>query len=672
MKEFEQMEGKDIFRVAGSWVGADPEAANKEKEEKQKELDQAQDQVDQALRELEGKVRAAQEAVNKAQAGLRESQTEPSTSLNAAPTREVSSELDWMLQFEEGQAEIDRSRQESEASVPDLERAEAQEEASLARVSELEEVTEEAEVLAPAEDVTEEVAEESIQEAVAQEEASQPISRSRRRRHQEEARERQEDESESREVKAPFAVTLPLVFSLILAALSVANPFLTFLATNEQTQILYSAWAQNQGQAIYGDIYSSSGLLYHLLLWLGQMTYGGLPLLALAFFFHFLSGMSFYRLVYGIKGKKSLAQASLLLYYFLLFLLGFGGLYAASFALWPVLMVLGRLQRYFKGYGKDEGFLLIGAGLALAFLLHPLSAFVLAVSSFLAVTVFNLAQKRWSQGLYQLLASLFGFAVVFYPVGYYVVWNQTFSLALDQILYPLTSLNLHSHMLENGLLYGLGLLGLGFLPALLLAGFAQKKMLAWPMMTLALLGFLDSLFLAFFNGDQGLYQLLPILPYGLLLLLAWLAPQVDEEEGLWGTYMRKSFYLPLFLAVYIIGFPILDAFVISRGDHADRRAAAAYIQSKTKSGDQIYAWDDDASLYKASGRLSAASLLSPSLYGQTSSNRLALDRQLKNQRPSYILVNLSVPLSKDVKALLESDYQAVMLDLDQFTLYERK
>lgn len=688
MKDFENLDEHGVIRVASNWVGMDQESgSSKVDPEKQKELDKAQSDVDMALKELEERVRQAQEAVKKAESGISHAELEAEKAAQAAeaslakssrdldrsaPTHEVASELDWILQFEENQAEFDQARKavaQEEVATEDPEDTAALDEEDMAQAAALEAAaTQEL-----AELTQQEVSDhDQIQEEPEVESAGLGSRRSKRRQTEEAEEDQAEvEETSSDKVRSPF--WLPLVSALILTGLSVANPFLSFLANNQEGQVLYAGWAQTLGQTAYGNIYTSNGLVFNLLTWASNLAYGGLLLLALEFIFTFLAGVSAYQLLYSIKPNKAFAKQSLLLFYFLVFLLGFGGLYAAVYALPAVFWVLNRIYRYSKGRGKDEGFILAGAALAWTFLLHPLSAVILAAVSFLVLAVYNISQKRWSRGVYQTLSALLGYSMVFYPLGFYVVWNKTFSMALDQILYPLTSLGLHKNLATNGLIYGLLLLALGFLTALVVLPFAKKKVLSGTLLATGVLGLIAAALLALFNGDQGIYQLIPSLPYALILISAWLAQEKDaEHEGAWSIYMRKSFYLPLFAAIYVLGFPILNQFVISAGDNQDRQQAAQYIKDHAEKGSTIYAWDDDVRVYKASGHLAAATLLSPSLYGQSESNRLALDSQLKRQQPAYVLVNLSVPLSKDVKAMLESDYQAVMLDLDQFTLYQKK
>ena len=89
-------------------------------------------------------------------------------------------------------------------------------------------------------------------------------------------------------------------------------------------------------------------------------------------------------------------------------------------------------------------------------------------------------------------------------------------------------------------------------------------------------------------------------------------------------------------------------------------------------GDTIYAWDTSAGLYQKSGRLSAVSLLTPTLYVGTAENRLGLQKGLENSQPKYILVNNDVKLLSDVKQLISQNYKEADLKLDHFKLYQLK
>ena len=86
--------------------------------------------------------------------------------------------------------------------------------------------------------------------------------------------------------------------------------------------------------------------------------------------------------------------------------------------------------------------------------------------AFLGLTAFNIKQKRWARGFYQLLATLLGFSLVFYPIGYVTVWNQTFGYAINQVTYVFNALNFsNGQTFSNAIYYGLLALAFGLVSA---------------------------------------------------------------------------------------------------------------------------------------------------------------------------------------------------------------
>ena len=199
---------------------------------------------------------------------------------------------------------------------------------------------------------------------------------------------------------------------------------------------------------------------------------------------------------------------------------------------------------------------------------------------------------------------------------------------------------------------------------------------------IGLLGLFITVFATFILPDQGSYQLLPALPFAMILFALWFNKGKQQEPGrhrrnrrrptMWTSYLSGQFFLPLLAIFYLIGYPLVNEYILSSGVSAERSEAAQYIKEKTKDGDTIYAWDTSASLYQKSGRLSAVSLLSPTLYVGTAENRLGLQKGLENSQPKYILVNNDVKLLSDVKQLISQNYQESDLKLDHFKLYQLK
>ena len=123
---------------------------------------------------------------------------------------------------------------------------------------------------------------------------------------------------------------------------------------------------------------------------------------------------------------------------------------------------------------------------------------------------------------------------------------------------------------------------------------------------------------------------------------------------------------------FLLVAPIIQTYGLAGSEASDRTTISNYIKKESTKGDKIYAWDNTASLYQSTGRLSAASILSPKLYVDTTENQILLENQLSENLPRYIAVNEKVPLLAKVKKLLSSNYKKVNLDAGQFKLYELK
>lgn len=479
----------------------------------------------------------------------------------------------------------------------------------------------------------------------------------------------------------PFVVLF--LWSLLLSVLSVANPLLTNLATNLQSQNLYAGWAMAQGQVIYRNIYGTSGLLYYLANWVGSLFMGNIFFVAMQCLALFVAGIYLFKIVYQLTAVKNTSIKILSLFYCLTLALGWGGLYSSIFAFPFVFGSLYFLMRYVTGEASDRGFIGFGALGALIFMIDPVTSLVFYLVTFLALLVYNIWAKKKAHGLYQLFAILVGFSLVFYPLGYYTVLNGSFGLAISQILYPWDSLHFSgSHLLYNGLLYGGLIIGLGIVVTWVRSFSLPTNSLE---RFLQLFSFLASLFLVvfvFFLPDRGASQLLPILPFFIVLVSMWLGKQsfhrggrhsrVQKSSSAFGTYITKNAFLPLLVMIYLIGFPFVNQYVLSTGETSERISAANYIKSKSKNTDKIYAWDTTAALYQASGRLSAVPILTPSLYQGTDENQMSLVNNLKETPPTYILVNDQVSLLQDIKKQLKENYQQTDLKLNHFKLYKLK
>lgn len=482
----------------------------------------------------------------------------------------------------------------------------------------------------------------------------------------------------------PTPIFLLLIWSIILSAFSVLNPFLAHLSTNVQSQNLYAAWVIPQGQVPYYHFYANSGLLFYFISWLGSLVFGSVLLLLFQAILFYLSGVFLCKTLNQLEIKTNVIGNILHLFYLLVFLIGFGGFYSILFAFPLIFWSMNFLVRYLKGDINDGLFVAFGMFAALSFMIEPLFSVVFYILTTLMLFVYNIISKHIARGLYQFLASLLGFSLIFYPLGYYAVWNATFDRAINQVTYAISAFNLTgSHWLSNLLYYGLLFIGLGFGTAVIANFSSKEKNMVTPILRfISFFGVLTSFVLAIALPEQGSYQLLPMLPYIIILLALWFNKGEGKSAGrhrrnrreisIWSRYLTGQFFLPIIAMVYLIGYPLVQEYILSNGVSSERNQAAQYIQKNSTEKEKIYAWDTTSSLYKESNRLSAVPLLSPTLYKGTKENQIRLQDNLATAKPKFILVNNQVSVSSEVKQKLSSDYQETDLKLTHFKLYQLK
>ena len=480
--------------------------------------------------------------------------------------------------------------------------------------------------------------------------------------------------------------SLQLFFWSVLVSLtSVINPLLTNLATNLQSQNLYAGWALTQGEVAYANIYGTSGLLYYLVSWLGNLFLGQLLFLLFQVVALTLAGIYLFQTISQITVRSGLARQITILFYLFVLTLGFGGTYSIIFAFPFIFRSLYHLVKYLQGRVRDESFIRFGMVGALAFLIEPAFSLLFYSLTTLFLLLYNIADKRKARGFYQLLAVLLGFSLVFYPLGYYTVLNGSFGVAISQATYVLEAFRLNgSYILDHLLYYGLLFLGLGFATALMTAfAFKEEPTAARGMRFIGLLGLPISFIGVLGLPEKGAYQLLITLPFALLLLALWLDTGGDRDgherrhrkptqASSWNRYLGKQLFLPLLVMLYLVAYPFVNEYILSNGVSAERNLAAQHIRENSTSKDSIYAWDNTASLYQRAQRLSTISLLSPSLYTGTEENRIFLRNALNEASPKFILVNKDVQLFSDIKKKISQDYEEVDLELNHFKLYQSK
>jgi len=222
------------------------------------------------------------------------------------------------------------------------------------------------------------------------------------------------EESDSSQIEKKTKISLPwkhkghiLIFSLILSIFSIAVPCFTDFANNIQSQNLYIAKMFANGSLPYSDFFATGGFFYYLLVSLAFRLGSTLWLIPIQFLAYYLSGSYLYKTVMHMTSKKEIATLISIIFYVTNGTLGFGGLYPIQFAMPFVLGAIFFLTRYFAGHSRDEAFILYGfAGTAGA--LFEARTLIFWILSLVTIFVYNLVNKHFARGFYQVLCILFG------------------------------------------------------------------------------------------------------------------------------------------------------------------------------------------------------------------------------------------------------------------------
>lgn len=465
-----------------------------------------------------------------------------------------------------------------------------------------------------------------------------------------------------------------LVWSVLISFFSVANPLLSGLATNLQSQNLYAGLAMQAGQSPYGDFFGTNGVLYYLLTALGSSLGSSLGLIVLQFIALFIAGIYFYKIVAYFSKRQETSQNLSFWFYLFVLVLNFGGVYASLFALPFLLTSLWFLIRYFENAVRDEAFILYGIDAALVFMIYPKSIILWLVAS-LVLLVYNARNRQMARGFYQWLATLFGFLLIVYAVGYYTFIEQILGMAIQQTFLYNISLNFTYD--------GIGIALVMVVGTLLVSGFLKNSVQTLLSLSIGQYGYLKVLLLLTFlvqtifiigNQNVELSQLTVLLPTGFMMALVH-RPAVEddseeEQDGVQLRYLSSSFFLPLVACVAIVLQPLYTYFV--QGDlHQQRQVIAEYIQENSEETDTIYAWDDNAQIYLMSNRLSSARIITAEPFLNTSANKNSLVYDINKSQARYIVVNIKLAMLDEVKAVLESQYSLVDVGTDGLLLYQK-
>ena len=505
------------------------------------------------------------------------------------------------------------------------------------------------------------------------------------------------DDSNSSQTEKKTKISIPrkhkghiLILSLILSIFSISVPYFTDFANNIQSQNLYIAKMFANGSLPYSDFFATGGFFYYLLVSLAFRLGSTLWLIPIQFLTYYLSGSYLYKTVMHMTNKKEIATLISIIFYVTNGTLGFGGLYPIQFAMPFVLGAIFFLTRYFAGHSRDEAFILYGfAGTAGA--LFEARTLIFWILSLVTIFVYNLVNKHFARGFYQVLCIIFGNILVLYLCLYFILNLQITSDYINQVLvYNFTQLAVEKNDFLLTLAYqSFAVIGSGLLIGALttsnhLLGDAKDKSIKWVL----LLSFIFTVVYSLFSQSFGLYSILNIVPYGLVLTALSLDDAIKKRAErtshrrrngnqihtlkVFGIFLSRNYFLPIAVFAFAFAMPII-MFLFNLGNNTERSTVANYLAKNTKKDETIYVYDSSAKIYLESGRKAASQFVLPELNTAKSSHQKALSDTIIQDSAQYIVVQQDTQLPSDVKSTLSKNYKkAPVKGVERYTVYVLK
>ena len=505
------------------------------------------------------------------------------------------------------------------------------------------------------------------------------------------------EESNSSQIEKITKISLPwkhkghiLILSLILSIFSISVPCFTDFANNIQSQNLYIAKMFANGSLPYSDFFATGGFFYYLLVSLAFRLGSTLWLIPIQFLTYYLSGSYLYKTVMHMTNKKEIATLISIIFYVTNGTLGFGGLYPIQFAMPFVLGAIFFLTRYFAGHSRDEAFILYGfAGTAGA--LFEARTLIFWILSLMTIFVYNLVNKHFARGFYQVLCIIFGNILVLYLCLYFILNLQITSDYINQVLvYNFTQLAVEKNDFLLTLAYqSFAVIGSGLLIGALttsnhLLGDAKDKSIKWVL----LLSFIFTVVYSLFSQSFGLYSILNIVPYGLVLTALSLDDAIKKRAErtshrrrngnqihtlkVFGIFLSRNYFLPIAVFAFAFAMPII-MFLFNLGNNTERSTVANYLAKNTKKDETIYVYDSSAKIYLESSRKAASQFVLPELNTAKSSHQKALSDTIIQDSAQYIVVQQDTQLPSDVKSTLSKNYKkAPVKGVERYTVYVLK
>lgn len=507
----------------------------------------------------------------------------------------------------------------------------------------------------------------------------------------------QTEDSNSSQTEKKTKISIPrkhkghiLILSLILSIFSISVPCFTDFANNIQSQNLYIAKMFANGSLPYSDFFATGGFFYYFLVSLAFRLGSTLWLIPIQCLTYYLSGSYLYKTVMHMTNKKEIATLISIIFYVTNGTIGFDGLYPIQFAMPFVLGAIFFLTRYFAGHSRDEAFILYGfAGTAGA--LFEARTLIFWILSLVTIFVYNLVNKHFARGFYQVLCIIFGNILVLYLCLYFILNLQITSDYINQVLvYNFTQLAIEKNDFLLTLAYqSFAVIGSGLLIGALttsnhLMGDAKDKSIKWVL----LLSFIFTVVYSLFSQSFGLYSILNIVPYGLVLTALSLDDAIKKRAErtshrrrngnhihtlkVFDIFLSRNYFLPIAVFAFALAMPII-MFLFNLGNNTERSTVANYLAKNTKKDETIYVYDSSAKIYLESGRKAASQFVLPKLNTAKSSHQKALLDTLIQDSAQYIVVQQDTQLPSEVKSTLSKNYKkAPVKGVERYTVYVLK
>ncbi|MFC3932607.1 DUF2079 domain-containing protein [Streptococcus dentapri] len=486
------------------------------------------------------------------------------------------------------------------------------------------------------------------------------------------------------------------ILSLILALTSVANPLLTDFGNIHQTVNLYTGQMMANGHIPYLDTFATGGFLFYVIIALSYLLGSSIWLMIIELLAFYMSGIYLYKIIAFLTNRHGMGMTFTVIFFLLNLGFGFGGLYPIQWAFPFLLNALWYLTKYFAGHINDEAFIIYAIFGSISALIEPRSL-IFGALSFLAIGIYNFMQRHFARGFYQLLCMIFGAILVYYTVGYFIFNMGNLSDYISQALFynfKVFTIGKESFLItipyqililaSSGLLLGF----FGFWGHL--GQTSNFKTIKW----LIFWNLVFSLVIGIFARSYYIFQLLLVLPFGLILTALVINDNIDYQRAepsskgsraahrrkhsreanrsYWGTFAEKHFQLPVLVVIAGVVLPIFIG-IMSLGLNSERSNIAAYLRENTDKKNTIYVWDNSSKIYLDTALQSASQFPVPSVNTTTKANAQKLEDEILQARAQYIVVNNSENLSSDIVNRLNSTYEKISVtDADHFTVYQKK